>query len=172
MDRMKSIPIIGSLKFIPYDMIKEHEEQVMSNHGQTVNQIYDRGGLDWRELYCILKDHDFDINIPYGDAEKWVCYNIDKYVKTHLDSLREEPFIMPKLNDGLRTCVINPRNGKIKEINAYFHRWCDESNLIIKEDGSYIIRPYVVGLVEFEDGSIGKWAPERINFTDRGDKNE
>ena len=46
---------------VPYDFVKEHEQQARSNHcGQSVAKLNERGGLDWAELYYVINDRYFD----------------------------------------------------------------------------------------------------------------
>ena len=41
-------------EYIPYDIIAPHEEQALSNHGQTLKRLAERGGLGWSEILAIL----------------------------------------------------------------------------------------------------------------------
>ena len=64
--RMKEFPIMTKKgkEYIPYDIIKTHEEQALKNHcGQTLDRLEARGGLSWAEAYAVLTDS----KIPYGD---------------------------------------------------------------------------------------------------------
>lgn len=64
--RMKEFPIMAKKgkEYIPYDVIKLHEEQALKNHcGQTLDRLAERGGLSWAEAYAVLTDSKF----PYGD---------------------------------------------------------------------------------------------------------
>lgn len=51
-------PVINTKpqQYIPYDVLKCHEERVNLNHGQSLEQLADRGGLSWHEILCILED--------------------------------------------------------------------------------------------------------------------
>lgn len=63
---MKEFPIMTKKgkEYIPYDIIKPHEEQALKNHcGQTLDRLAARGGLSWAEAYAVLTDSKF----PYGD---------------------------------------------------------------------------------------------------------
>lgn len=63
---MKEFPIMTKKgkEYIPYDIIKPHEEQALKNHcGQTLDRLEARGGLSWAEAYAVLTDSKF----PYGD---------------------------------------------------------------------------------------------------------
>jgi hypothetical protein len=47
---MKEFPIMTNKgkEYIPYDIIKPHEEQALKNHcGQTLDRLAARGGLSW-----------------------------------------------------------------------------------------------------------------------------
>lgn len=50
---MKEFPIMTKKgkEYIPYDIIKPHEEQALKNHcGQTLDRLAARGGLSWAEM--------------------------------------------------------------------------------------------------------------------------
>lgn len=64
--RMKEFPIMTNKgkEYIPYNLVKPHEEQAIKNHcGQTLDRLAARGGLSWAEAYAVLTDS----KIPYGD---------------------------------------------------------------------------------------------------------
>ena len=50
-------------KSLPWDMLEPHEAQAIRNHGQTLKELAERGGLDIVEAHCILHDKPF----PWGD---------------------------------------------------------------------------------------------------------
>ena len=59
---MKEFPIMTKKgkEYIPYDIIKPHEEQALKNHcGQTLDRLAERGGLSWAEAYAVLTDSNF-----------------------------------------------------------------------------------------------------------------
>lgn len=59
---MKEFPIMKNKgkEYIPYDVIKPHEEQALKNHcGQTLDRLAERGGLSWVEAYAVLTDSKF-----------------------------------------------------------------------------------------------------------------
>lgn len=165
---MRVVPILyyGAGE-VPYDMLKQHEKQIMSNHGQTLDQIVDRGGLDWLELYAVLNDTDYTSKIALDTARDWVKCEINKY---HCGVI-EEIVKVDKLD--LRPCIvkIHPKNS-IPPRNAYFHRWCDRSQIV---DPSPMmggspggVLKFITALVEYEDGSMDECSPKCIVFTDRG----
>lgn len=57
---MQKYPILGSKgEYIPWEMMLEHEEQCLINHGQSVETLARRGGTDYIETYYILNDSKF-----------------------------------------------------------------------------------------------------------------
>jgi len=54
-----NFPILGTLEYIPWDMISAHENQAIINHGQTLKKLAERGGLDWTEAVAVLEDSDY-----------------------------------------------------------------------------------------------------------------
>lgn len=62
---MKKFPIMKNKgkEYIPYDVIKPHEDQALKNHGQTLDRLAERGGLSWAEAYAVLTDS----KIPFCD---------------------------------------------------------------------------------------------------------
>lgn len=59
-DIQNAFPIMESLGsppvYIPYNIIAPHEAQAIKNHGQTLQRLAERGGLDWTEALAILND--------------------------------------------------------------------------------------------------------------------
>jgi hypothetical protein len=41
---------------VPWDLVKDHEEQAYSNHSQTLTRLAERGGLSPKELWCVVHD--------------------------------------------------------------------------------------------------------------------
>ena len=63
---MKEFPIMTNKgkEYIPYNVIKPHEEQALKNHcDQTLDRLAERGGLSWAEAYAVLTDS----KIPHGE---------------------------------------------------------------------------------------------------------
>lgn len=42
--------------YIPWEVIADHEKQAMINHGQTLERLAERGGLDYSEALAVLED--------------------------------------------------------------------------------------------------------------------
>ncbi|WP_346930273.1 hypothetical protein [Clostridium sp.] len=57
----EGFPILNSnpKEYIPLEVIKAHEKQAIINHGQTLDRLSQRGGLDWKETLCVLEDREF-----------------------------------------------------------------------------------------------------------------
>ena len=69
---MKEFPIMTKKgkEYIPYDVIKPHEEQALKNHcGQTLDRLAERGGLSWAEAYAVLTDSKFPHGKDYVSEE-------------------------------------------------------------------------------------------------------
>ena len=70
--KMKEFPIMTKKgkEYIPYDIIKPHEEQALKNHcGQTLDRLAARGGLSWSEAYAVLTDSKFTYRDQYISEE-------------------------------------------------------------------------------------------------------
>lgn len=68
-----------------------------------------------------------------------------------------------EITESLRPCIADGRK-------AIFHRWCDISeivppSLMVGGHGGGVIQD-TFAIVEYEDGSIGRIAPEKIKFSD------
>ena len=61
---MNKFPILGSepKEYIPLDIVKSHEKQAIINHGQTLDRLSQRGGLDWVEMLFVLEDKNYDFH--------------------------------------------------------------------------------------------------------------
>jgi len=44
---------------VPWELVKDHEEQALRNHSQTLTRLAERGGLSPKELWCIVHDTKF-----------------------------------------------------------------------------------------------------------------
>lgn len=180
---MKVMPILdsGGTRTIPYALVKQHEEQVKINHsGQTVDRICERGGLSWVELYCVLHDHKYVENISQEIAIDSVSRMIDEFIEKYgricgnpevkvVTISNEKPKNKHPLN--LRPCEVRLDPDKIT-VNAHFHRWCDFSVIVepslLVGGGQGGVNRHIVGIIEYEDGTIDEVSPKNIKFTDRG----
>ena len=52
----KKFPVIGTGEYIDWNLIEPHRDQARHNHGQSLEQLADRGGLFWNELLWVLLD--------------------------------------------------------------------------------------------------------------------
>lgn len=56
---MEEFPILeraGGKFTIPWELIAQHEEQALKNHGQTLKRLAERGGLSFCEALAVLED--------------------------------------------------------------------------------------------------------------------
>lgn len=54
------MPIMGFADIrLPWALIAPHEAQAQENHGQTLERLAERGGLDPVEAYAVLTDRHF-----------------------------------------------------------------------------------------------------------------
>lgn len=49
---------------LPMAMLKQHEPQAISNHGQTLQRLWERGGLGVEEAVLILTDSKLRWDLP------------------------------------------------------------------------------------------------------------
>ncbi len=51
-------PILGTRpqQYIPRGLLIYHENQAWANHGQSLSQLAQRGGLSWAEALAIIED--------------------------------------------------------------------------------------------------------------------
>lgn len=48
-------PILGTGRSVPWDFMAPHEEQAQVNHGQTLERLAQRGGLDPAEMLAVVE---------------------------------------------------------------------------------------------------------------------
>lgn len=77
-------PILGSRpqQYIPRGLLMIHEGQAWENHGQSLSQLAQRGGLSWAEALAIIegknwRDADHNENVAEVTVRKMVA----EYVK-------------------------------------------------------------------------------------------
>jgi hypothetical protein len=60
-DRNKRFPIMecSRIKSIPWSVIAPHAQQALINHGQTLERLAERGGLNAKEAIAIIRDHPY-----------------------------------------------------------------------------------------------------------------
>lgn len=56
----------GGAEYIPLEILEPHEEQAYASHGQSLEQLANRGGLSWREIYAVINDKEFDYGIEHA----------------------------------------------------------------------------------------------------------
>ena len=52
----RRFPILGAnhCRSVPWDCVEPHRSQIEINHGQTLEGLAQRGGLDFSELACAM----------------------------------------------------------------------------------------------------------------------
>jgi hypothetical protein len=77
----QGFPILddSELKKIPWDVIKNHEEQALKNHDQTLERLRERGGLSWVETACVLSDKSFDRKMTEEEAIQIVSSHVPDF---------------------------------------------------------------------------------------------
>ena len=54
MDDERRFPVIGTDGCsVPWALVEPYREQATRNHGQTLERLAERGGLDWMELFAL-----------------------------------------------------------------------------------------------------------------------
>ncbi len=54
---------------VPWEWLSPHEEQALKNHGQTLERLAARGGLDPLEMVCVLNDKPWPWRSPRSEVE-------------------------------------------------------------------------------------------------------
>jgi hypothetical protein len=89
-EKMKNVertfPICGWPQYsVPWSLVTQHEDQLVRNHGQTMELLWRRGGLSWLEMCYVLKDlniHEKPPRIPImvtSEYQKMVLTIIKDY---------------------------------------------------------------------------------------------
>lgn len=73
---------------IPWSAIEGFEYRAKRNHGQTLEELARRGGLDWFEVYCII--YDKNLFKEYDPNKDW-----REYRKLVMDWIERDVFIVP-----------------------------------------------------------------------------
>ncbi len=73
----------ASLESIPWGLIEPHEAQAVENHGQTLEELDDRWGLDVVEAFLVLNDKKLREIFSYRDKKeqclKWLILKVSEY---------------------------------------------------------------------------------------------
>lgn len=78
-EQCNMFPVLESIwsrpVYIPYNIIAPHEPQAIRNHSQTLQQLAERGGLDWTEVLAVLNDKTrkemgYRFHLQEGEMEK------------------------------------------------------------------------------------------------------
>lgn len=77
---LRSYSYTGEKEYVPWEILEPHEKQAYVNHRQSLEQLAIRGGLNWREIYAVIMDKEFD----YGSK-----YVTDYYRRAVLDAVEK-----------------------------------------------------------------------------------
>jgi hypothetical protein len=76
---VRQFPIIHSRvikvnqpRSVPWSLIKGHEAQAWTNHGQSLETLAGRGGLDIVELWCVVHNKSWRERAPIEDVLFWL----------------------------------------------------------------------------------------------------
>lgn len=58
---------------VPWAWVAPHEAQARRNHGQTLAQLAERGGLAANELHAIVHGRKLSQRVPPDEAERWLA---------------------------------------------------------------------------------------------------
>ena len=81
MDR--KFPIIHTNEYIEWDIVEPYSERALINHGQTLERLAERGGLDWYETLCLL------LNKPFRDIPLVYSFDYKPYVIKLINQRKE-----------------------------------------------------------------------------------
>lgn len=82
--RYDPYPILGSRpqQYIPRGLLMTHEGQAWENHGQSLTQLAQRGGLSWTEALAIIEGKNWrDAKHDENAAEVIVRKMVDEFMK-------------------------------------------------------------------------------------------
>lgn len=83
MSKILLFPVLEDdfLRAVPLDIVLRHAKQAHLNHGQSVQGLATRGGLDVTELYCVLNDIKWSEGFKksYGECLRVVVEKIIEY---------------------------------------------------------------------------------------------
>lgn len=88
---MKMYPIMDGPS-VPWDYMAPHESQAKKNHGQTLAELADRGGLSALEAECIANGvRTFDIHRDCLENEKQAWFHRAERVNRDWGNSKEQP---------------------------------------------------------------------------------
>lgn len=75
------MPIMGAtlLSEIPFAMLVPHERQALSNHGQTLERLAQRGGLGVSEAIDILEGRRWGASAVCIENERWLVNRVREW---------------------------------------------------------------------------------------------
>jgi hypothetical protein len=55
-DRDRTLAFPDAPTALPWPLVAAHESQALINHGQSVIELAENGGIDWSEMVAVLQD--------------------------------------------------------------------------------------------------------------------
>lgn len=86
---VKRFPILGAGYSIPWDMIAPFEQQAQKNHGQSLQRLAERCGLDPSEALAVLECRQWERMDP-DHARSRLLAKVAEYEAQELPGLRKE----------------------------------------------------------------------------------
>jgi hypothetical protein len=66
-DRDRSLAFPEAPTALPWPLVAAHENQALINHGQSISDLADKGGIDWSEMVAVLEDRPWH-RMPVDEA--------------------------------------------------------------------------------------------------------
>jgi hypothetical protein len=83
-------PVIRTDQSVPWAVVAPHEAQAKRNHGQTLERLAQRGGLDWGELLRVLEDRTYTGQGLEPRAEARVLAHVAQFYQAALAAREAE----------------------------------------------------------------------------------
>lgn len=85
--RTRRFPVYGAGFSIPWATVEPFEDQAQKNHGQSLSQLAERGGLAPQELWCIINGKTWrECTLTHSQALEWAR----SLIMPSADKLRRE----------------------------------------------------------------------------------
>jgi len=66
----------GTRDWVPWEFLQPHEKRAVENHDQSLQQLKNRGGLCWSEIWLIINDK------PWFEGERPLRWYADEVLKS------------------------------------------------------------------------------------------
>ena len=96
-DRDRGLAFPDAPTALPWPLVAAHENQALINHGQSVIELAENGGIDWSEMVAVLEDR------------PWHCMSVDEAAKRMEELFADWVVTLPKQMKALRSEINNVR---------------------------------------------------------------